>query len=93
MPRGKKPAATKALIFDPVDEYPEKTDDIRSDEESIRAERRTYQDQIVDYHEVNPTLDTSGPEHDPDEVEKLRREAIGAVEASVPIEYVEEEEE
>lgn len=63
MPRKK---ATSDIDLAPVDNYPEKTDDVRSEEDTLKAEGRQNQvDQNPTYHQDFPTLDTSGPEHDP----------------------------
>lgn len=69
----------------PVDDYDEKTDDVRSEEETAAAEGRADAvDQIPDYHETHPTLDTSGPEHDPEVQQQLQTEAAG-VSSTVPV--------
>lgn len=63
----------------PVDEYDEKSDDVRSEEETVAAEDRSDQvDQIADYHDTHPTLDTSGPEHDPEVQAKVKGDAVVA---------------
>ena len=49
----------------PVDDYPEKTDDVRTLAETLAAEQRDFRDQDPDYTANIQRLDTSGPEHDP----------------------------
>jgi hypothetical protein len=67
----------------PVDDYPVKDNDVRSEEETIAAEgREGAVDQIPDYTEQHPTLDTSGPEHDPEVQQALRDQAAGV---AVPV--------
>lgn len=68
------------LELDPVEDvYPPKTDDQRSLEETLLAEGRANAvDQDPDYHRTHPTLDTSGPEHDPEVVAELRASAAAA---------------
>ena len=44
----------------------------RSEEDTLRAEGRATVDQIPDYHDTHPTLDTSGPEHDVEKQQALK---------------------
>lgn len=65
----------------PVDDYPEKYDDERDEVETMAAERRNLQtDQLPYYHEEWPTLDISGPEHDPEVIAELQRSIFEAEE-------------
>lgn len=48
----------------------------RSEEETALAEARYAPDQIADYHDTHPTLDTSGPEHDPEVQQALREQYV-----------------
>lgn len=59
----------------PVDDYG-KPSEVRSLEETILVEARIQEDQIPDYHQTHKTLDTSGPEHDPEVQNALREEAL-----------------
>ena len=69
----------------PVDDYAAKDDDARSEEETVAAEDREGQvDQIADYHDTHPTLDTSGPEHDPEVQAKVKGQT-SAVVALAPV--------
>lgn len=72
MPRKKSETGVQLA---PVDDYPEKTDDVRSDEETAKIENRNQPDQNPTYHKDHPTLDTSGPEHDPQVQMTLRVDA------------------
>jgi hypothetical protein len=51
---------------------------VRSLEETLAIEARVAEDQIPDYHKTHPTLDTSGPEHDPEVQQALIQQAIKA---------------
>lgn len=53
----------------------------RSVEDTVIAEGRTVPDQIPDYHDRFPTLDTSGPEYDPEVQQKLRDDYYSLVTA------------
>lgn len=65
----------KDITLAPVDKYKAESEH-RSPEETVLAEGRVGQtDQIEDYHEVHPTLDTTGPEHDPALRDRLLAEA------------------
>lgn len=76
MPRRKN--TVDGVTYDPVDDYEENGSEVRTLEEHLAAEARFDQvDQIPDYHETNPTLDTSGPEFDPEFVQSLREKAVG----------------
>lgn len=57
-----------------VDDYPERPykDAVDKDADTPREQV----DQIEDYHKKNPTLDTSGPEHDPDVLANLSEKAV-----------------
>lgn len=63
MPKSKKADAQVELA--PVDDYPEVSNEQRTAEETALAEARFQGDQNPTYHQDFPTLDTSGPEHDP----------------------------
>lgn len=60
------------IVYDPVGEYPEKTDDIRSDEETKLAENRSDTDQDPTYRE---RLDLSVQDMDMNTLAELQREA------------------
>lgn len=65
----------------PVDKtYEPRPLETRSAEDTAAAEGRVGEDQIPDYHQENPTLDTSGPEHDPEVQLQLRQKILSAVE-------------
>lgn len=66
-----------------VDDYPERPyDEARAKDADTPREQV---DQIADYHEKNPTLDTSGPEHDPEvQAELASRAAEQATEPQEP---------
>lgn len=70
----------------PVDQYDEDPGNVRSEEETAAAEGRADAvDQIPDYHDEHPTLDTSGPEHDPAVQAKLRGDAAPAPAPVTPV--------
>ncbi len=50
----------------------------RSDEDTAAAEGRVQVDQDPDYHKNHPTLNATGPEHDPKVQQRLREAAAKA---------------
>ena len=56
-----------------VDDYPERSYDDAKDPNADQP--REQVDQIADYHETHPTLDTSGKEHDPEFQAKAHEKA------------------
>lgn len=56
-----------------VEDYPERS---YADAKDPNAdEPRNQRDQIEDYHQTHPTLDTSGKEHDPEYQAKVQAQA------------------
>lgn len=81
MPRKRQQEpTTKGVELAPVDDYEERPMETADTEEAdieLRAVEmvgRPEQDQIPDYHQENPTMDKSGPEHDMDVHRELSRQ-------------------
>lgn len=76
MARSKKTESTVELA--PVEDADERpyAEAVRSPEDTAAVEARFHLDQIEDYHAENPTLDTSGPEHDPEVQREVRMQAL-----------------
>lgn len=85
MPR-KKANSGEGLMLAPVDDYPEKTDDIVDDETAAFIEDRgATPDQDPTYHERNPRTVNDGPESDPNVKAQLLAEATGRPVEPVPV--------